>query len=371
MIAAAAVAALALVEIVLRAAGIHVGPAHIIRDPDRGWRHRPNARVGPHRINALGYAGDDFPVAKPAGEARILCMGDSCTFGQSVAPSETYPAKLKLLLEARLPRQRVRVINAGVNGYSSCQGLQWLDSEALRLAPDVVAIFYGWNDHWLSRIAGPDKEMAGSGLEHLRCLLSRIRLFELGVLAWHRVRRTANIPFLDEPTRPAPQPKAPVTPRPRPARELRVSLADYEANLRRFISICRRNRAKAVLMTAPNYLALANVQTLPEPAFDVTDKTSVRELRALHRSYNDAVRKVARLERVPLVDLCAAFAEASDPAANFKDLPKDFIHPSAAGFDRIAVALARVVVPILDKSGTAPSAGKVQQRPKARPDRPE
>ena len=367
MVAAGALAALALAEIAIRVLGIHAGSPHIIRDPNRGWRHRPHARVGAHRTNALGYAGDDFPIAKPPGEVRVLCMGDSCTFGEGVGPNEAYPAKLAALLQARLPRRRIRVINAGVNGYSSHQGLQWFRSEAVQLAPEVVTIFYGWNDHWLSRIGGPDKDMSGSRLEVVRCALSRIRLFEFGVLAWHRARRTANMPFVEEPERPAPRPQRPAKPQPKPTRPLRVSLIDYEANLRAFVALCRSIRAEAVLMTAPSYLALADVRTFPESARDVTDRASVAELQALHESYNAAVRKVARAERVPLVDLCAVFAQASDPAANFRDLPRDFVHPSAEGFGCIANALADVIAPILRDTGPAAPAGQAGHGRPAKP----
>lgn len=340
-------------EIILRVCG--VCSYHIVRDPNRGWRHRPGARVGEHRINALGFSGNGFPLAKIEGEVRILCMGDSCTFGENVAPDETYPAQLAARLTARLPTRRTRVINGGVNGYSSYQGLHWFRSVAQQLNPDVVTVFYGWNDHWLPRIGGPDKQMAGSPLEHVRCVLSRLRLFELGVLGWHALRKTANIPFLEGAKEETPA-TGKAVPAPKPERPLRVSLTDYEANLRQFVATSRSCNARVILLTAPNYLALANVQQLPASAFDVTDKTGVAELRALHESYSQVVRKVARGEGTPLVDLCKLFAQSADPAVNFATPPTDFIHPSAAGFEIVAKALSDAIVPLLDQR--AAPAGK-------------
>jgi len=132
-------------------------------------------------------------------------------------------------------------------------------------------------------------------------------------------------------------------------------LTDYEANLREFVAICRTQGSRVVLITAPNFLALANQQELPPSAFDVTDKGSVKELRALHRSYNDVVRRVAKSEGARLVDLCDIFARSADPAAYFVNPPTDFIHPSAAGFEVIATALADAVDPMLretERGGT-------------------
>lgn len=338
LLCASAAAALVLVEAALRILGLYPGAAHLLRDPDRGWRHRPDARFSGHRINRWGFEGPDFPLAKPPGERRVLCMGDSCTFGQSVGPQDTYPAALQRLLGAKW-----RVINGGVNGYSSYQGLQWFRRVATRIEPDVVTVFYGWNDHWLSRIGGQDKAMAGSTLERVRCVLSRSRVFEFGVLGCHALRSTANIPFLEEKPAPSRQPQPTQPPAPAPKRELRVSLEDYAANLRAFVAWCKGNGAQAVLLTAPNYLDLADAETLPDSAYQVTDKTSVAGLRALHRSYNAAVRRVALEEGASLVDLCRAYADTGDPAKCFASPPRDFVHPSAYGFGLIAQALADAI----------------------------
>ncbi len=344
LLAAGGLAGLVLVEIGLRLFGVHFGPAHLLRDSQRGWRHRPGARLGDHTIDSRGYTGREVALPKPAGEFRVVCMGDSCTFGENVPLAQTYPARLEKLLKQRMAGRAVRVVNAGVNGYSSFQGLQWFKEDAANLGADVVTVFYGWNDHWLARIAGPDKDMAGSKVDRLRAVLSRLRVFELAVAAWHAARKTANMPFLDEHA-PKPTDAKPAPAPPQPSRPLRVSLADYEANLRAFVALGRKKGARMVLLTAPNYLALAKRDALPKSALAVTDRGSVQELCALHESYNAVVRQVAASEKVVLVDLCKAFREAGDPAKLFASPATDFIHPSAAGHKVIADALAKAIAP--------------------------
>lgn len=99
------------------------------------------------RTNGAGYNTPDVPIDKPAGTLRIVAMGDSSTFGWGVESEETYPRRLEALLRARHPGRRIEVINLGVCGYSSFQGLILLRQEGLRYGPDVVTLSYGSNDY--------------------------------------------------------------------------------------------------------------------------------------------------------------------------------------------------------------------------------
>ena len=98
------------------------------------------------RINRHGRRGEDFPAHKPQGTWRILCLGDSRTFGLEVGEGLSYPAHLQRMAAERTPDQRIHVINAGTIGYTSYQGLRDLEHRALRFAPDVVTVAFGYND---------------------------------------------------------------------------------------------------------------------------------------------------------------------------------------------------------------------------------
>ena len=66
------------------------------------------------RINSLGYRGANFPTEKPAGEFRVLAVGDSFTYGDFVDNGETLPARLEEALDSLCGN--ATVINAGVGG---------------------------------------------------------------------------------------------------------------------------------------------------------------------------------------------------------------------------------------------------------------
>jgi lysophospholipase L1-like esterase len=77
---------------------------------------------------------------------RVLAVGDSCTFGFGVDDDKSWPAQLQTLLNAERTEGFVRVINAGVPGYTSFQGLQYLKDYGLALEPSLVIVSFWVND---------------------------------------------------------------------------------------------------------------------------------------------------------------------------------------------------------------------------------
>lgn len=83
---------------------------------------------------------------KPEGLLRILCVGDSMTFGQGCLPTETFPFQLETTLNAALWERQVEVINGGVCGYSIHDAWsRYLDKFA-RFQPDLVVVTVCDND---------------------------------------------------------------------------------------------------------------------------------------------------------------------------------------------------------------------------------
>jgi lysophospholipase L1-like esterase len=93
--------------------------------------------------NSLGLRG---PEVADDGTHRILAIGDSCTWGWRVSQDESYPAVLKQLLDQWETNRRYSVINAGVPGYTSYQGLLYFRDRGVLLHPELVIIGFGFND---------------------------------------------------------------------------------------------------------------------------------------------------------------------------------------------------------------------------------
>ena len=97
-------------------------------------------------INNRGYRGDDISDVK-GDTFRILTIGDSATFGQTLLPgSRPWTAVLQDLIRERTSCARpIQVINGGVNGYRVQNAIDRIEKDFSWLKPDWVISYFGWN----------------------------------------------------------------------------------------------------------------------------------------------------------------------------------------------------------------------------------
>jgi len=100
-----------------------------------------------YRTNAQGMRGDPVPEEKAPGEIRILCYGDSWTFGFEVKDEETYEAVLEQELSRLHPDRRIRVINQGCEAYCDFQELLRFQHEGRDFHPDAVIFSINHNTY--------------------------------------------------------------------------------------------------------------------------------------------------------------------------------------------------------------------------------
>ncbi|MCX5713464.1 MAG: SGNH/GDSL hydrolase family protein [Candidatus Omnitrophica bacterium] len=91
-------------------------------------------------INSFGFRGNETSIDKKY-RIRILCLGDSVTFGFPGEPP--YPDAISKELLGR--GYSVEVINAGVEGYA-IDNLRKRFSYYCKFKPDVVIFYIGWNN---------------------------------------------------------------------------------------------------------------------------------------------------------------------------------------------------------------------------------
>jgi lysophospholipase L1-like esterase len=80
----------------------------------------------------------------------ILCVGDSCTFGQGASrPNQKgYPAQLERLLRTHDPEKKFKVVNMGFPGANSSQLARRFEGFVRLHNPDLAIILIGNNDIW-------------------------------------------------------------------------------------------------------------------------------------------------------------------------------------------------------------------------------
>ncbi len=109
--------------------------------------------------NEFGFR--DRPLApKDENTFRILCIGDSVTFGTGVKNEETFPNQLEAMLLERVgDGYSVDVVNAGVSAYNARNVLGLLESHVEEIDPDLVIYTFVENDLDDSMSTGPDQHL--------------------------------------------------------------------------------------------------------------------------------------------------------------------------------------------------------------------
>ncbi|HSE85708.1 MAG TPA: GDSL-type esterase/lipase family protein [Candidatus Binatia bacterium] len=97
-------------------------------------------------INSLGFRGPEFQPAKPPGVFRIICMGESSTFGYRNTDTGTYPFFLESILSNDFRASRIEVINAGFPYYNTGSILSLLQEDLLNYRPDLLTLYSAFND---------------------------------------------------------------------------------------------------------------------------------------------------------------------------------------------------------------------------------
>ena len=99
-------------------------------------------------INSFGLRDRDYPLEKASNTFRILALGDSFTEGHGVAIEHTFVKVLERKLNDASGNDDVtyEFINGGIGGYSPMLEYLFLSKKALSLKPDMVVLFYDFND---------------------------------------------------------------------------------------------------------------------------------------------------------------------------------------------------------------------------------
>jgi len=117
-------------------------------DPDLIWKLKPGCRLFENEsLNSYGFRGPDFSKSKLPNTFRIAMLGDSRTFGFGIEKQDrTFAAKLSRFLNKQRTGVHYEVLNLGVIGYSSYQGRILSTTFVRHLSPDLLIVWYGFND---------------------------------------------------------------------------------------------------------------------------------------------------------------------------------------------------------------------------------
>jgi len=272
------------------------------QDPVLFWR----SRAGVPPFSSQGFKTSiQMAVPKPENVYRVMAYGDSNTEGSD---SMDWSKKLQEILQSRNTPERIHeVINAGVGGYSSYQGVQRFLQEWETYQPDLVFVSFGWND-LPEAIGQPDKSYKPNSAVLVQILRTLIQYRSYQAIQHYMVSGE-----LQERKKEA-QP--------------RVPLDDYMKNLERFGAVGRAKGFEVVFLTRP-YRATT------------TEIKKQSGWRGRVPSYNEALVKYAEQKGEHLIDVQKYFETETE------GLFIDETHFSNEGM----AEMARLLVRELDARG--------------------
>jgi lysophospholipase L1-like esterase len=226
---------------------------------------------------------------------RIVCIGDSCTYGIGYKPHEAYPAQLERLLNEGQPFRRFEVLNLGIAGYSSHLGLTRLREMALGFEPDLLIASFGLNDKWRAEMSDLEAARAEASLPRraryaIGALLERSHLFRLLQLGLAPVLRPQRQRFANL------------------AVDYRVSLEQYRANL---TAIAREARAAGTAVVFVSMAETPAIERLTEEGIEAFGRED-------WQGAADALQRLADIKYMyyprPMYYLAQAYERLGDEA---------------------------------------------------------
>ncbi|HEX9751263.1 MAG TPA: GDSL-type esterase/lipase family protein [candidate division Zixibacteria bacterium] len=282
-------------------------PDQIARDPVLFWRYRPNRTIhsnffapGVYTINSHGFRTPEFLFEKTPGTTRVVCLGESTTFGYGVANGQTYPRKLEEYLNAHdEQKRRWEVISLGVTDYSTYQGVRLAEQMLPRLTPDIVLMLFSWGDLQPGAAETPDSdlEMPAAWTMILQDMWLRSAIVRHALALRHKWG-------------PA---RRPIEPGGLTIR--RVPGNEYAPNIEKICLVARRIGARSIVLTPP----------IAWPPAGYSDDTGIFKY---HHRYHQMARYGATLGHSPFIELAAVFDRHPE---FFDDTARDFAHFNAAG----------------------------------------
>jgi hypothetical protein len=324
---------------------------------------KPGTQIdGRMHINALGFRGRETTVAKPLGTVRVLFLGGSAVFSSTVRDdTQTWPAVVERV--ARQCSKRVEVLNGGVPGFVAEQSITRFEKLFLPLSIDVAVLYNDHNDMISRRIACLEYDPREEAPVPVRNAFEQVLSHSAIWLRWRAFftyrEKQSNVKQRIESADHGAENEVERRQRMRDelvakaateARELEAgssnpyfSTADldkHEANLMRFLNLCRENGITPVLATESLSFDLdAGEQVYARKGASLLSLyfPNYAWFHEMANAYHQRIESVAKREN-------ALFLATAKRMPHGDEMFVDHVHQTVAGCDALGVLVARALI---------------------------
>lgn len=263
---------------------------------------------------------------------RILCLGDSNTYGLYVDKSKSYPRVLEALWNARNGEEDVEVLDMGFPVTNSSQLLKEIDRMVWAFRPNIVTVMIGANDYWT--VPESAHESPDLRVRMVAWLWENSRAYRLFYMLGHMLRG----------------PRVRVSTMPGDLNHATVRYGGWAFNLG------GKGRPRDGADDSPRGPELArNLESLPAHVTQIGAQlvfVTYASEGGFYGAANGMIRAAAKESATPLIDVAAEFRELcpEDPCPYYF-FPDG--HPTAAGYERIAQLLLQRLLPMSSQARKA------------------
>jgi lysophospholipase L1-like esterase len=138
-------------------------------------------------LRIAGFIYDSYKIKNKSGiqvgnnSFRILCIGDSYTFGHGAPAGFSYPEQLEKMLNKDNPLREFIVYNRGICGANSSKVLKEMPENLQKYDPEAIIVMVGMNNVWNLEESNYFLFKKGPGVYLYRtdAFLSRLRSYKL------------------------------------------------------------------------------------------------------------------------------------------------------------------------------------------------
>ena len=301
-----------------------------------------------------------FSSEKPAGTIRIFCLGGSTTAGFPYEMTAPFPKQLALLLKTDYPHQNFEVINMGLSAINSFTVVDWIP-EILKQDPDLILLYMGHNEFYGAYGTGSTISLGHDG--RIVRLVLKFQKFRVVQMIRSIIRGFAEPPSPG--TNPTLMEKVIDNKFIETNSVLRIKARDnFSANLDVILTACQSAGVPVILSNL-----VSNIKD--QMPLDVTSNPQQKSTKA-HELYlkglrefgqgdtitahisltrakntdqvpfrgNDYLNEILQLQAgrhgQPIVNMKAAFRNASSSSIPGNDLFCDHLHPNPVGYHLMA-----------------------------------
>jgi lysophospholipase L1-like esterase len=267
--------------------------------------------------NSIGFRGREFSVTKPANTTRIVCIGESTTYGHGVSDTETWPAYLEEKLKEKCATE---VINAGAPAYTSSEILLNYIFKIEPLEPDWLVYYFTVNDvrpRQIGRVSRDYREFCRLWSERTR--FRSLRDIETYLAYKDSISyRVRNFLYIDHSE----------------ANIFKTDGSVFRANIQDLLALATSRKVR-VLLICPRFRQLVGTED------DLRIEDPISRAVAQHR---DAIFDLGKEFGQPVLDMLPLMPKPPWSKAEQSDIYFDDVHMNAKGHNLFAGYVADILL---------------------------